>query len=188
VNVRPRRIGHIGLAVREITRMADFYVKTIGMQVSDRLHFPDDSPFSEGAFLRCNTEHHVISMFELRDPSPPQGDTKAPRPGMHHFAFELATFEELQRAVRYVREQGIPIQGTRTGGPGSQLRLYFWDPEDNMIELYWAMDQVGWDGKTRDYPPIEPIDLESFDVEDWLAWKGPEFTFAPTRSGLAEPS
>jgi catechol-2,3-dioxygenase len=76
----------------------------------------------------------------------------------------------------------------RTGAPGCQLRLYFWDLEDNMIELYWAMDHVGWDGRTREYPPTETIDLESFDVEAWLTWNGPEFAFAAVTSGTSDLS
>ena len=75
------------------------------------------------------------------------------------------------------RQEGIEIQGTRKGGPGSQLRIYFWDPEENLIELFWAMDQIGWDGVTREYAPVEEIDLESFDIEAWIRAKGSAFTY-----------
>jgi catechol 2,3-dioxygenase len=94
---------------------------------------------------------------------------------MHHLAFEMESIADLQRAARYVREHDIPLQGMRTGGPGVQLRLYFWDPEDNMIELYWGLDTVGWDGQTRPFPPVTNVDLETVDVDAWLAAKGPEF-------------
>jgi catechol 2,3-dioxygenase len=171
--------------VRDLEGIVEFYERALGLQVSDRLPYPKDAPFHEAVFLRCNTEHHVMSIFGLRDAPEPPKDPRAPRPGLHHFAFEVATFEDLQRAARYVKEHGIPLQGMRSGGPGSQLRVYFWDPEDNMIELFWAMDHVGWDGATREYPPIEPVDLESFDVDAWLSWKGPEFVPSPagTRAG-----
>lgn len=46
------------------------------------------------------------------------------------------------------------------------------EPEGNLVELYWALDQVGWDGRSRPYPPIEEVDLETFDVAAFLAWKG----------------
>jgi len=36
------------------------------------------------------------------------------------------------------------------------------------------MDQVGWDGVTRPFPPVTETDLETFDIESWLEWKGPE--------------
>ena len=40
-----------------------------------------------------------------------------------------------------------------------------------MIELYWQIDQIGWDGRTRDYPAIVDVDIEEMDAEAWLASK-----------------
>jgi catechol-2,3-dioxygenase len=178
-------LGHIGLVARDLERMVDFYCGVLGMAVSDRMPFPESSPLREGVWLRCNTDHHVISMFDLReDPGGPVEERPGPKPGLHHLAFEMYSFEQLQGAARCVREHSLPLQGMRTGGPGCQLRLYFWDPEGNMIELYWALDQIGWDGKTREFGPVESIDLESLDVERWLDEKGPEFAWAVDPTGV----
>lgn len=165
-----RRIGHVGLLARDLDRMADFYCDVLGLQLSDRHVFPDPSPYREGVWLRCGTDHHVLSIFDLREPAawPPP---REPTPGLHHFAFEMPSFDAIRAAARIIRERDLPLQGERTGGPGNQLRLYFWDPEDNMIELYWELDQIGWDGVTREYPPITDIDIETFDAEAWLAAK-----------------
>jgi catechol 2,3-dioxygenase len=176
---RPRRIGHVGLVARDLERMVRFYSEVIGMQESDRMSFPPESPIREGVWLRIGNDHHVLSMFDLRegDEAPPvQDHYPIPTHGLHHIAFEMASFEDLRRAARAVREQRLPLQGMRTGGPGCQLRLYVWDPEGNIVELYWALDQIGWDGQTRPYPPVENVDLEQLDVERWLEDKGPEFT------------
>lgn len=174
---RPRRIGHIGLVARDLEGMVDFYCTVLGLQVVDRMPFPESSPLRDGVWLRLDSDHHVISMFDLRAPGePPTGEPHQVRDsGLHHIAFEMASFEDLRRAARAVREREIPVQGMRTGGPGCQLRLYFWDPEDNIVELYWALDQIGWDGRSRPFPPVETIDLESLDVDGWLESKGPEF-------------
>jgi catechol-2,3-dioxygenase len=188
MSVRPRAIGHVGLLARDLEGVVAFYERVLGLQVSDRMPFPDDSPFYEGVWLRCNTVHHVLSVFGLRDPSWDGPSTaRAARPGLHHLGFELATFDDLKRAARYVREHQIPLQGMRTGGPGMQLRLYIWDPEDNIVELYWAMDQVGWDGRARPYSPVTNIDIESIDVDAWLEMKGPEFKPGAGRIPSAAP-
>jgi catechol 2,3-dioxygenase len=173
VSLRPVRFGHIGLAARDLQRMVAFYVETLGMAVSDRMTFPPESPFDEGVWLRINTDHHVISLFGLRDPGEPRGRT--PTAGVHHIGFEVASFEQLLAVLRHARAHDIPIQGTRGGGPGNQLRVYLYDPEDNIVELYYAMDQIGWDGAARPYPPVEQVDLEAFDIDAWLRWKGAEF-------------
>jgi catechol 2,3-dioxygenase len=167
-----RRIGHIGLVARDLDRMVDFYCDVLGFKLSDRHVFPETSPYREGAWLRCGTDHHAMSIFDRRTP-PEEPSTKGHAAALHHFAFEMPSFEALKHAARLVRELGLPLQGQRTGGPGNQLRLYFWDPEDNIIELYWELDQVGWDGRTREYPPIADIDIETFDVDAWLEAKRP---------------
>jgi catechol 2,3-dioxygenase-like lactoylglutathione lyase family enzyme len=184
---RPRRLQHIGLVARDLDRMVDFYCEVIGLHVSDRMPYPEDDPISEGIFLRCNADHHVISMFGLRDPAPPQESDRAePRPGLHHFAFEMGSFEELRAAAAYVREHDLPVRAMRIGGPGCQLRIYFWDPENNLIELYWALDQIGWDGRSRPYPPFETVDIETFDIDAWIEWKGPEFSRDADRAHTGE--
>jgi catechol-2,3-dioxygenase len=187
MSIRPLRVGHFGLVARDLGRMVDFYENVLGMQVSDRMPLPEDSPFYEGVWLRINTDHHVLSMFGLRAAAAMNGDGagREPRPGVHHLGFELASFEDLRAAVRHAREHDVPLQGVRSGGPGCQLRVYLWDPEDNMVELYWAMDQIGWDGASRPYPPVEPMDVETFDVEAWLEWKGPQFKPDAAQAGIA---
>ena len=183
MSIRPVRFGHIGLAARDLEGMVAFYVSALGMQISDRMTFPADSPFYEGVWLRINTDHHVISMFGLRDPG--RAEERRVGAGVHHIGFEVASFEELRAVRDYARAHDIAIQGTRGGGPGNQLRVYVLDPEGNIVELYYAMDQVGWDGATRPYPPVEQIDLDTFDIDAWLAWKGPEFTPHPAAARVA---
>ncbi len=181
---RPRRLQHIGLVARDLERLVDFYCDVLGLQVSDRMEYPPDSEISDGVFLRCNSDHHVISMFGARDPLPAPGeaDRSETAPGMHHVAFEMASFEDLRAAARHVREHDLHVRSMRIGGPGCQIRIYFWDPEYNLIELYWALDQIGWDGRSRPWPPFEEIDIETFDIDAWLEWKGPEFSRAATRA------
>ncbi|HLW96351.1 MAG TPA: VOC family protein [Solirubrobacteraceae bacterium] len=178
MSLRPVRFGHIGLAARDLERMVAWYVDVLDMQISDRMTFPPDSAFDEGVWLRINTDHHVISMFGLRDPGEPRG--RAVTAGVHHIGFEVASFDDLLSVLHHAREHGVAVQDTRSGGPGNQLRVYLYDPEDNIVELYYAMDQIGWDGTTRPFPPVEHADLEAFDVDAWLEWKGPEFR---TRAG-----
>jgi hypothetical protein len=67
VTVRPRRIGHIGLVSTDLERLVAWYEEVLGFQVSDRMPYPDDAPFYEGVWMRCNSDHHVVSLFGLRE-------------------------------------------------------------------------------------------------------------------------
>jgi catechol 2,3-dioxygenase-like lactoylglutathione lyase family enzyme len=154
--------------VRDLEASVEFYTGLLGLQVSDRMPYPADSALTEGVWLRCGDDHHCLVLFGLREPAAlPEG----PGPGLHHFAFELGSFEELLAANRAIRERGLPAQA-RIGGPGWQVRLYFRDPDGNEVELYWDMDRIGWEGRSRPYVPVEVVDLESFDLERYVAFKG----------------
>src|ERR1700730_12304914 len=170
---------------RDLEGFVSFYERVLGLHVSDRMPFSEDFPWYEGVWMRCGSYHHVLSIFGLRDADDRPSTARSARPGLHHLGFEVATFEDLKKAARYVREHEIPLQGMRTGGPGLQLRLYFWDPEDNIVELYWAMDNIGWDGISRTYPPVTNVDLESIDVDEWLELNGAGFKPGAPRATAA---
>jgi catechol-2,3-dioxygenase len=68
-----------------------------------------------------------------------------------------------------VRQRGVPIASARKGGPGNQPRFYIHDPDGNQVEFYWGIDQIGWQGKPRPYPPIQEIALEEFDFDAYIA-------------------
>ena len=84
---------------------------------------------------------------------------------LHHLAFELRTPDELLGKYRELKAGGVPIVNARKGGPGNQPRFYARDPDGNLLEFYWGIDEIGWDGIPRAYAPIQEIDLEHFDFE-----------------------
>ena len=52
--------------------------------------------------------------------------------------------------------------GQSITSPNGQYRLTL-QGDGNLIEFYWGIDQVGWEGRPRAYAPIEEIDLDSYD-------------------------
>jgi catechol 2,3-dioxygenase len=166
--IATQRLGHVALGVRDLDAAVAFYTDLLGLRVSDRMAYPVDSPLVEGAWLRCGPDHHCLALFGLRQPARPGPGLPI---GLHHFGFELASFDDLTGAHRTIRARGLPVEA-RIGGPGWQVRIYFHDPDGNRLELYWDMDVIGWEGRSRPYVPIEVIDLDSFDLDSYLALKG----------------
>jgi hypothetical protein len=46
---------------------------------------------------------------------------------------------------------------------------------------------VGWDGSTRPFDPVENIDIETIDLDAWLAMKGAEFSHRGVSQEVARP-
>ncbi|MGY2092980.1 MULTISPECIES: hypothetical protein [Nocardia] len=59
----------------------------------------------------------------------------------------------------------VPIVDSGIGGPGSLARFHGLDLGGNLLELYPEIDHVGWDGVARQYPAIQEIDFEAYELE-----------------------
>jgi catechol 2,3-dioxygenase-like lactoylglutathione lyase family enzyme len=167
-----KRIGHVGIAVRDLDRSVDFYCDQLGLSLTERFEYPEDEvghgvAVRAGAFLRCNSTHHCLSIFALKDKLPDPG-IGAITYGLHHIAFEVSTPEQLVALYRDFKDRGIEIVNAREGGPGNQPRFYARDPDGNLLEFYWGIDEIGWDGRPREYQPISEIELEDFDFEQFV--------------------
>jgi catechol 2,3-dioxygenase len=101
-------------------------------------------------------------LFKLRRAVEPPAEHSF---GLHHIAFEMKTSDDLLAMYRRFEDLKVPIVNARKGGPGNQPRFYGLDPDGNLLEFYWNIDQIGWDGIPRPYSPIEEIELEDFDFD-----------------------
>ncbi|WP_091470953.1 VOC family protein [Paenarthrobacter nitroguajacolicus] len=163
------RLGHVGLAVSDIDRSVEFYTEVLGMRLTEMFRYGDDevghgTAVLAGAFVRGNADtiHHRLSIFTLRDAAEtPDARTL----GLHHIAFEMDTSEDLVGLYKRFEELEVPIVNARIGGPGNQPRFYGLDPDGNLLEFYWNIDQIGWDGIPRKYAPIQEIELADFDFD-----------------------
>lgn len=175
MTVPVQRIGHVGITVRDLDRSVEFYTRSLGLRLTERFEYPTEDvghgvAVAAGAFVRCDATHHCISIFRLKDGMLPAGapDGSALGVGLHHIAFELGTPGELLAKLRELRGAGVPIVNCRKGGPGNQPRFYARDPDGHLLEFYWGIDEIGWDGVPRAYEPIQEIELTEFDFEAYL--------------------
>ena len=61
----------------------------------------------------------------------------------------MPTLDDVFRARDHLQKNGVKIvyQGRRRAG--CQVSVEFLDPDGHHLELYWGVDQVGYDGRTR---------------------------------------
>jgi len=135
--IKPRKLGHIVLMVRDIRKSVQFYTDVVGLEVSDWI---DD----QMVFLRCGSDHHDLALAQLPKDSPLFGESpNTARPGLEHFSYELASLEEIERAADMLEQKGIEIvRGIGRHGPGENVFLVFKDPDGNYVEFYCDMVQV----------------------------------------------
>jgi len=72
---------------------------------------------------------------------------------MNHVAFEVSTLDELLHVRQHLEKHNVLIdfQGRRRAGV--QLAVEFRDPDGHRLEIYWGIDQFGFDDRAR--PPEE---------------------------------
>jgi len=135
-----RKIGHVVLRVSDLARSVEFYTQVLGFKVSDV--YSEEMMPGGMVFLRCNADHHGVALV---------GGLEGPSSGreLHHFAFEVATLDEVFRARKHLRARGVPISFEGRRRAGVQIAVEFKDPDGHWLEIYWGLDQVGTDGAVR---------------------------------------
>jgi catechol 2,3-dioxygenase len=127
------RIGHVHLKVADLERALAFYVGVLGFEITQRYG-------RQAAFVSAGGYHHHIGLntWESRGGSPPPAGTT----GLYHVAIVYPTRAALADALRRVLAAGIRLDGASDHGVSEAL--YFRDPDENGIELYWDRPQQQW--------------------------------------------
>lgn len=146
--IQARRLGHVVLKVRDAARSRDFYTRTLGLMVAHE-------DLERGTvFLSFGREHHDLALFQLASGDPPG----PAQPGLHHMAWQLDSFAELQAAYRELKAMGVAIDGTAEHNVTRSL--YFLDPDGNRVELYCDMVEQGFETMRIVGPKRDPLDLD----------------------------
>jgi catechol 2,3-dioxygenase len=134
------RIGHVHLKVADLKRALGFYVDVLGFELVQMYG-------DQAAFVSAGGYHHHIGLntWESKGGSPPPpGST-----GLYHTAILYPTKVDLANAFKRILAAGVEMDGA--ADHGVSLALYFRDPDQNGIELYWDKPEAEWprgpDGK-----------------------------------------
>ena len=124
-------LGHIGLFVRDIDRMATFYRDFLGMQVTKR------SPDGRAVFLSSDPEQvdHEIALMTGR------AAEDEPRL-IQQISLRVKTLDDLREFKRRIQAEGSDIDRIVTHL--SAIGCYFFDPEGNRTEVFWLTGRPSW--------------------------------------------
>lgn len=154
-----RRLGHFGLNVRNLEADLGFYRDTLGFAVSDIMDFrtrvPDPDRLAalgdtRGIFMRHGTDHHSFVLF---DGAVYHGLGKSARMGKevsaNQITLQVGSLQEVVDAAEWLGGQGTALHRSGRDIPGSNWHSYFYDDDGHIIELYYGIEQIGWDGVSK---------------------------------------
>jgi catechol 2,3-dioxygenase len=147
--IQARKLGHIVLKVRDAQASKDFYMKTLGLKLAHE-------DLERGTvFLSFGEQHHDLALFEPASGAAPD----RAQPGLHHSAWQLGSFEELQAAYRELKAMGVAVESTVEHNVTRSV--YFPDPDGNRVELYCDMVEHGFEAMRTLGPRRAALDMET---------------------------
>jgi catechol 2,3-dioxygenase-like lactoylglutathione lyase family enzyme len=120
----PLKLGHVAYRVTDVQQVVTFYTDVLGFRVSD---WRDDT----FAFLRCGPDHHSVNFVFDETPQ------------LHHIAFEVKDWPEIQRAAEWLAKNEIRL----VWGPGRHIighniAIYHRNADKVRVEFFTEMDQM----------------------------------------------
>lgn len=157
---RIQRLGHFGFNVDDTNACMHFYSGLLGLRVTDTIdlagRFPDQSVLAgitqtKAYFLNHGTDHHSFAIFpkpvlELRG-----GRNKRPDMYVNQLSWQVGSLQQVRDALDWLQGLGNPIHRIGRDMPGSNWHSYPFDSEGHINELYYGMEQIGWNLRSK--PP-----------------------------------
>jgi catechol 2,3-dioxygenase-like lactoylglutathione lyase family enzyme len=153
-----RRLGHFGFNVRSVTECMPFYTDLLGFSISDPIDFgsrvEDENVRASlgdgiGYFMRHGTDHHSFVIFPKPVLDHLAGKTEPDELTINQITWQVGSLREVTTAEEWLRDLDNPIRRSGRDTPGSNWHVYPFDPDDNINELYYGIEQVGWNGVSK---------------------------------------
>ncbi|PUE30335.1 hypothetical protein B9Z39_02135 [Limnohabitans sp. JirII-29] len=155
---RIRRLGHFGVNVFDPEQSLDFYNRLLGFEISDRIDFAARLPPevvasvgpTQGIFMRHGTDHHSFVLFPQRavhQANPHYGHH--PELTVNQITWQVSTLREVVEGYQWFKEQQLQVLRSGRDLPGSNWHFYPPDPSGHINELYYGIEQIGWNGHSK---------------------------------------
>jgi catechol 2,3-dioxygenase len=147
VGIGAPRLDHALLWVPDPEGLERYFTDVVGMWATERVRTSmDDEAHTIATWLTLGESNHDIALLE------------APEPKLHHFAFEMRSWDDILRAADIMAMDDVPVDiGPTRHGITRGTTIYFFDPAGNRNETFaggyrcfpdrptvtWTPDQLG---------------------------------------------
>src|SRR4029453_16138584 len=133
------------------------YTPLLGFKPSDVLDFgkmpwaPKGPEVGDtrGYFMRYGTDHHAFVLFNRNVLSQRPDRKFRPEVTVNQITWQVGSLAEVVDAVAYFKDRGVEIQRVGRDMPGSNWHTYVYDPDGHTNELYYGIEQVGWNQESK---------------------------------------
>jgi predicted lactoylglutathione lyase len=137
------KIGPAGLFVNDVAQSEAFYRDTMGFIVSETVEWRGH----RCVFMRHGNEHHSLKLYPktMREELGLSSHTSCVSMGL-----QVGSYRQLRDAVQWLKTQGARFTSLPPElNPGIDYCAHVIDPDGHCLQLYYYMEQVGWDGRVR---------------------------------------
>jgi catechol-2,3-dioxygenase len=141
-----RRLGHFALWQSDLDMARRLYVDLLGFRETDTI---ERNGKAVALFTSHGTDHHSLAAIH---PSTAEGVRKAHYENgviVNQISFQVGALEEVANAYDYFAQRQVTISRLGRDFPGSNWALYVLDPDGHRIEIYYGMEQIGWDRRSK---------------------------------------
>lgn len=138
-----QKVGPVRIFVDDVDAALEFYQHALGLTLTEEVIYQGHRCL----FLRANTEHHSLAIYP-RNLRVTLG--LAEGSSLLGFGLQVGSYRQLRDAIAFLEDNGVRFeQLPQELSPGIGHHAWAIDADGNRVQLYWEMEQIGWDGKPR---------------------------------------
>jgi catechol-2,3-dioxygenase len=146
--LKPTKLGHIVLRVRDLERSKRFYTRVLGLRLTGEIE-------GRMAFFAAGEDSHDLAVMAIGEQAPsPEPD----RVGLYHFAYQVASAAELKDWYSHLKANDVTIVGSTDHGVSQGI--YFLDPDGNELELSYEVPPEEWPQDANPFAGSAALNLE----------------------------
>jgi catechol-2,3-dioxygenase len=116
-----QKLGHVGIYAQDLPAMRDFYTRIVGLQIAD------EAPNAVFMSSDPDREHHEFVLF---------AGTPEQKTCVQQISFSCEKLEDIVQYYNRFKDNNVRFRSVTSHG--NAVGLYFFDPEDNVCEVYWT--------------------------------------------------
>jgi catechol-2,3-dioxygenase len=116
-----QKLGHVGIYAQDLPTMRDFYTRVVGLQIAD------EAPNAVFMSSDPDREHHEFVLF---------AGTPEQKTCVQQISFSCEKLEDIVQYYNRFKDNNVRFRSVTSHG--NAVGLYFFDPEDNVCEVYWT--------------------------------------------------